>query len=58
MKGHICSVIKNRRCDHAINKYYSYGFMSGMSGYCKKVMKWTHNINNCPLKKLSVRNKT
>ena len=38
-------------CEYGGNKRYNYGFMSGMSLYCRKEKKWLHDLDKCPLDK-------
>jgi hypothetical protein len=35
-------------CRYSINKRYNYGFVSGSSGWCKLVKKWTSDMDMCP----------
>ena len=50
-KEYPCSLSSTKTCKHGGNKRYNFGFMSGTAGYCKKVNKWTSDLEECPLKK-------
>jgi hypothetical protein len=44
-----CPLLKGGLCYYGGNKRYNYGFLSGMSSYCRFVKKWVHDIKICPL---------
>ena len=48
MKKYYSPMINNDLCEYGGNKYYNYGFMSGMSSYCRLVKKWVHDLKECP----------
>jgi len=47
MKKYFCDKYK-KQCRYAGNKYYNFGFVSGTSGYCRKIKQWTCDVNKCP----------
>jgi hypothetical protein len=44
-----CPLINNKLCKYGGNKAYNYGFVSGLSSYCRLVKKWVHDLKTCPL---------
>lgn len=45
---HYCKWMK-KMCSFGGNKRYSFGFVSGTSGYCWKKKCFTHEMEECPL---------
>ena len=49
MNEYPCDKSKTKLCIYGGNKRYDYGFVSGMLQYCRKIKKWVHDIEICPL---------
>ena len=43
-----CPLINNDLCEYGGNKRYNYGFISGMSSFCRLSKKWVHDLKSCP----------
>lgn len=50
MKKYNCRLSKTKTCEHAGNKHYNYGFVQGMSNYCRLDKRWIADIKKCPKK--------
>ena len=48
-KEYPCYKSKTGKCIFGGNKNYNYGFVRGMTLYCRKVKKWVSSLKECPL---------
>jgi len=47
-KEYPCPMSLTGWCKYGGNKLYNYGFVRGMSSYCRKKKKWTCDLEKCP----------
>ena len=50
MKEYYCEKSKTKKCKHAGNKRFNFGFVSGLANYCRYSKRFIRDIDKCDLK--------